>query len=729
MHSFYFLLTRSRHGHNNIAKKALLLLLCCSVNLAVLGEESSSRIEQLLAMDLRNLLEVEIATGSPVEVNKAPATTSVITAQQIKGMGARNLVEVLNTVPGMHVGRNSQSMSPKFSFRGIVSTFSPQTLIMVNGVSLKSSVRGDSHIFWGEFPIHSISRIEIVRGPHSALYGADAFSGVINIITKSHQDIEYSEVGGGVGSFGTYNLWGNYSASLNDWLLAFNLEYIESRGFDGQLDRDSQTVIDETGDALFEAGILPFNPANASFAPGNLNTSHNSLDMWFSATHPWMDIDVGLQERWNVGSGQGIVEALDPLGKIGGYRHIFQASFKPVILSENLQLEGKASYYGSSQQTETPYLLLPPGTVFGAFPDGLIGAPNTYEYTAKVEAKLDYDGFEDHKLTFGFGYDKQNLYRTTDTANFNPDLTPKAAGLVDISDTDEIFLVESARDVSYLFVQDIIQLSQATVLTAGFRYDDYSDVGSTFNPRLALVWTVNEQATAKVLYGRAFRAPSFAETLVTANPIALGNPNLKPEIINTYEMALNYAVSSRLTVDMNVFRYDISDFITFVPDPGVSTATAQNVGESTGYGIEAEIAFVITPTLHVNANYSWVKAIDDVANDDLGEYPEQKAYARANWYADENLAAHIQATYVSDRERVPGDVRAPLDGYTSIDMGISYSVSEHNIELELLARNIFDADVREPSIGSRDNGVTPVDIPNDIPQAGRSILLRVSKHF
>lgn len=145
-------------------------------------------------------------------------------------MGARNLAEVLETVSGLHVSRSAFRYGPKFIFRGLTSTTAPQTLILVDGISLKSSFDGDLNNIWGEYPIHAIAKIEVLRGSGSALHGADAFSGVINMITKKHDDITINETGFSAGSFDTYNAWTNLTFSLGDWKSAFSVKYLGSYG-------------------------------------------------------------------------------------------------------------------------------------------------------------------------------------------------------------------------------------------------------------------------------------------------------------------------------------------------------------------------------------------------------------------------------------------------------------------------------------------------------------------
>jgi outer membrane receptor for ferrienterochelin and colicin len=128
---------------------------------------------------------ISIATGGRRPIAKAPAVATVITAEDIKAIGATDLDEVLETVPGLHVARNFFGYNPIYTFRGIYSDFNAQALVLINGIPITNLFVGDRSQIWGGMPVEAIARIEVIRGPGSALYGADAFAGVINIINVS----------------------------------------------------------------------------------------------------------------------------------------------------------------------------------------------------------------------------------------------------------------------------------------------------------------------------------------------------------------------------------------------------------------------------------------------------------------------------------------------------------------------------------------------------------------
>ena len=194
------------------------------------------------------------------------------------------------------------------------------------------------------------------------------------------------------------------------------------------------------------------------------------------------------------------------------------------------------------------------------------------------------------------GYDDARMVRNG-LIDRSPAIIARAHGTADVV----VELASQDRDIVYASLQDQWQVANDWNLTVGLRYDDYSDFGSTVNPRAALVWDASTDMTAKLLYGRAFRAPSFTELFVRNNPVALGNPDLDPEVSNTWELAFDYRASFDLRLGLNVFMYDIEDLIEFVPT-GPGTQVARNIGEQKGHGFEVEAEWKPVQTLRLVAN-------------------------------------------------------------------------------------------------------------------------------
>jgi outer membrane receptor for ferrienterochelin and colicin len=659
---------------------------------------------------------VSISTGTSKSLAKAPAVASVITAKDIKQMGATSLSEVLAKVPGLHVSNSSQLYAPKFIIRGITSNFNPQTLVLVNGVPISSVVRGDRGTSWGKFGLGSVARIEVIRGPGSALHGADAYAGVVNIITKTFEDIDKPEVGIRTGSFDTSEIWGRTSFELAEAKIALSAEYSKTDGHDGIITSDGQTALDDLG-------LSPV----ASFAPGPVNVGYNYFDVRLDVAYKDVSLKVGFQDVDDLGTGQGVLQAVDPHGKFGSEKLLVNLGYKQAV-SETMHFDHNISYYRTNQRVEENIWLLPPGTFFGAFPNGIIGNPEIFERTVVAKTQAVYTGWLKNSVSFGLGYRNQDLYRVEEAKNFQADLSPYPAGVTEVTDTVDVFMPEAERDNYFAYVQNEYQMAPDWDLTAGVRYDKYSDFGSTINPRLAIVWQTNSNLSTKFLYGRAFRAPGSAELTVQNNPAQLGNSAVKPETIDTFETAFNYQASQKIHIDFNLYLFKIDDSISFVPDANASTSTAQNVGKLKGYGVEGEVTFKVSDDVSWLFNYAYQKTKDQQVDDDLGGAPASQLYSQLNWKISESVNLNTRVSYIGSQERNSVDPRDPVDAYTSVSFTLNYSGILEGMDLQFKVNNLFDEDIREPSDGpSRSNPA--ISIADDLPQAGRNMYLGLTKTF
>lgn len=659
---------------------------------------------------------ISLATGMRTPIYKAPAVATVITADDIDKMGARTLSEVLETVPGLHVAHNAEFMAPKFQFRGITSTFNPQSLVLLNGHSLKSLVRGDSHSAWGAFPVHAIARVEVIRGPGSALHGADAFSGVVNIITKSASDIQKPELGASYGSFDSSNLWGSYFGRFLGWDYATTIEYQKTDGHNGTIKQDLQTLLDKNNS---QAGIAP-----ASYAPGKAYVGFEGIDLSMRFNKGNWQAVTYLQQRTNLETGQGLNQALDPYGQFSHKKFLVDVKYANANLIGDWGGEADVGYYYSDQNNEEYHRLLPKQHVDSAFPDGLVGSPSWNEDNKKIELRGLYKGILEHKITLGVGYQQAALYKAEEYKNFDKNLQPFPDGIKNVADTDEIFIPEAQRDNSYLFVQDVYHFLYDWELTIGARYDNYSDFETTINPRLALVWNNGLYTTTKLLYGRAFRAPSFAELLIVNNPVTLGNPNLQPETIDTIELAQNYQYGNELALDFNIFHYQINNAINFVPDENSSSATAQNIGEYRGIGLEANATYKPNNEHEFTFNYTFVHSQDKVTNEPAGNYPAHQIGARVYSQWSDKFSSKINWAFIGEQKRTAGDMRNAVSSYTKLDLAVTYHINSH-YRFELSIKNALDEEIFEPSKPpSADQA--EASIKYDIPMSGRQVFAGVT---
>lgn len=681
---------------------------------------ASDRSPRLAPLGLEKLMNIDvtIATGTKTPLNKAPAIASVITAQDIEAMGATTLEEALESVPGLQVSNTGVFMAPQYLIRGISSTRNDsETLVMINGIPINSLLRGDRNTRLGVLPLKMISRIEVIRGPGSALYGADAFAGVINVITKDASDLHGSEVGGQIGSFDTYEAWFLHGEEHGGLKLTLMGDYRSTDGESRDINADAQTRLDN----IFGT--------HASLAPGPINLSENGLALLIDLEKSNWRLRGSYYGKDHVGTGQGQTDSLDPRGKLKIDRIMLDLTYHHAKLGEDWDFTSRFSFRDEGLQTTDNRLLFPPGADLGngVFPNGVMDYVNDRERHFKFDNLVLYTGFMDHQVRLGAGWSLDDLYEARFASNSTTTNAP-LPNLIDVTNTPQNPIGTNSRHSFYGFLQDEWKLANRWDLTAGLRYDHYSDFGGTINPRVVLVWQTTPDLTTKLLYGRAFRAPTFVELFPMNNPVARGNPNLKPEILNNYEIGWDWRIAPPWRAGLNVFYYTVSDLITFVQNATLATATAQNSGNQNGYGVEVETKVKATDGLLFTGNYSFVNATDEQSGKPAGKYPNHKIYLRDDWTFVKNWSWSTQLTWVSAWDRQPTDPRPPLAGYTTVDLILRRVALFDKLDVTASVRNLFDADVRHPSNGPGPTS-TAITIPNDLPQAGRSFYLELKYRF
>ena len=672
-------------------------------------------------------IPIAIASGSPQPASRAAAVATVITANMIDSMGATQIHEVLETVPGLHVITDPIAFDHTYSMRGIQNTNGSQVLLLVNGTRLSTPYLG-SRVSGFQMPVEHIQRIEVIRGPGSAVYGADAFAGVINVITKRANDINGTNIGGRVGIWDTQSGWAQHGGKWAGWDVAASFQYQHTNGDDDRLvETDLQSGLDQNFGT------------QASLAPGSFQSRFQSWNAQMGLQRKHIDINIWAWKQNDKGTGAGIASSLDPEGRSNSENYLADFRFSSEDHFDNLKLEAHLSYLHSNFQSFLrPFPAnsrLPIGSDGNVdfanpvglvnFPDGYIGAPDRREQIPSVELTGVYNGLDNHIWRLSGGYRFETI-KIDSSQNFGPGVIDGTQPIVDgrlinTEGTPFTYLRNTSRSIWSLSLQDEWSFADDWLLTAGIRYDHYSDFGHTINPRLGLSWAITDKVTTKLLYGKAFRAPSFAEEGNINNPVLLGNPDLDPEIINTLELAFNYVPLSNLRTGLNVYWYHISDLIQPVPDRGETTNTAQNASDQNGYGLELEWDWQIIDQLGINGNYAWQHSENNQTNRRVAGVPKHQIYFAVKYNFLPHWILQNQVTWVGGRRRDVGDNRADINDYALVDLTLQRKNLFNHLNITASARNIFDnTDAREPG-GS--------GLPNDIPLNGRSYYLEMSVKF
>jgi iron complex outermembrane receptor protein len=668
---------------------------------------------------------VTIATGSPKPVALSAAVTSLVTAEQIKTMGATELHEVLETVPGIHASIQAVTGDYHYSLRGIQNATNSELLILLNGTRITTPFRG-SLMTGKEIPVAAIQQIEVIRGPGSALYGSDAFAGVINIITKKAKDLDGVTLAVRAGDHDSQSGWGQVGGEWAGWDIASSLQYQHTAGDQGRvLQQDAQSVFDAmTG-------------TKASHAPGPLNTRAEGFNGHLNLQRKHWAIGFWVSEG-EVGSRAGMAGALDPNGGGSGQQYLGDVRFSSADWFDNWEFTAHGSYLRTDLQIDTQsfpnntvlpldpeWHVIPVALGLVAFPDGVNHDIGQLEEVPAFELSTLYKGVDKHLLRVNAGFRHEQI-TSTYRSNFGTRVIDRTSPLpvidgtlIDVTGTPQAFLADLHRSIFSAAMQDEWQLSDNWQLTAGVRYDHYSDFGDTVNPRGALVWTINKHLTTKMLYGRAFRAPNFSELGTKNNPIVQGNPALKPETIDTYEWAVDYRPLSTLRTAANVYYYQIDDLIKAVQDPGKPSATYQNANNQDGYGVELEGNWQLNTQWSLMGNYAWQHAIDLKSNSRIAGVPEHHIYAATVWQFMPLWQLQSQLNWISSRSN-PILVNGPLNAYQTVDFTLRGKKLLGQLDVTASLRNAFDTTPFEPAA---------VNIGANLPMPGRSFYLEASIHF
>jgi len=685
----------------NNNKPFVAVWLTCLIMLPSLARSDIST-DELFELSMEELLdiEVEIATGKPLKLSNVPAVANVITAAEIRAMGVTEFSQVLEMIPGVHVYPDPVArLDSHFSIRGIQTSDNSQVQVLVDGHDITSASTGSTPSGF-RMPVANISRIEVMRSPGSALYGADAFAGVINIITKDASEIDGTNIGWRQGSFNSQDIWLQHAAKINaKWDLAFSLETSSSDGDDGRI------VTYNNEDLL---GRVPPGPRITGSGP--LQTQYDYTNTQLTLNNSDWTFRLWNWDLKKAGNGQGAAQIVDPDGFDVAQLYLLDIQHENYNVVPGWGLNTRLSYELSD--TDSNFVLYPPV--------GVIGNPGGTQSKGTLSIQADYSGFKGHSLLVGAGSEWIEV-DPREVKNFGTG-SPDGV-LVDVTGSQYAFMSRETRTVNHLLLQDEWQVNQDWAVTAGVRYDDYSDFGNTTNPRVAVVWSGPSLLTTKLLYGRAFRAPAFSELYFRNNPAAIGNINVTSETIDTYEVVFDYRPFRELNVILSLFSYQIDDLID--REFGLP---AENIGSQKGSGFELEANWHVSSRLQLRSFYAFQNAEDGATGKDVPNAPQQQFYASAHWGFLPQWFLGTQVKWIADRKRAPADIRNEISDYTMVDLTLRRHKILPNMDLALSARNLLDEDAREPSFFDPNNSQGAV-IAADYPLAGRSFYGEVNFHF
>ncbi|NQZ57977.1 MAG: TonB-dependent receptor [Lentisphaeraceae bacterium] len=635
-------------------------------------------------------------TGSTLteeSLTTVPSAVTVFTHKELKLLGLDSLDELMNLVPGFQSYRTATTaLSYPFSSRGRRIGFpAAEVLILVNGQRMEEPRTSGSETVLPKFPLQHIERVEFIRGAGSAVYGSNAMMGVVNIITRSG----VNEFTVGYGSFNRRKASLLASQKTGDLIVDFF----------GQLEIDN-------GD---DYRVMD------SFSINHITTDDPRKLTVMDLKINWRDTHI------NILHNQNSTEKFYMFGRLsnGFNKNISQLSsislkqdFNWQKLDSCLWLSYSHSYLEVASQLTAPGALAP---ISSPSSNDVLFANVKFDNYNETRLQWHNDWNIDELNSLQFGIELRYIDAPETLAKNNFDLGDLANKNYPVAYYGTLFessitQSRSKREIMGLYAQFQRPLFEATRLTMGLRYDDFSNIGAQLSPRLGLVHNVTSQHSLKLLYGEAFRAPAENELYLRNNPVVLGNPDLKPEVVQSWEL-IWVGQWPHTGVSLGYFENHFKNSIVQT-DIGANLRQYSNIDQAPVKGFEFEISHELNEHWLLRATYTHFNEKPDLSFREADQLASLIAnYHRGKWNAS------LLATYHNERE-IPAvggnNKRISLDENWLLHGKLSYNFTP-DYRAYIQVKNLLN-----------EQYLTPVEsavLNNGIANRGREIFIGISWRF
>lgn len=629
-------------------------------------------------------LYVESASRLKESISEAPAVVNIITARQIRTLGARNLMDILVTIPGF---TEIQDTNEKVvAGRGVFATTTHKFLLLRDGHRLNEPLF-EEIMPANAISLASIKRIEVLRGPGASLYGNAALLGIINIITLDHDAPSQASLQ--TGNFGQVGADLIVNEAWNDKQLLFFASVRHHNGERVNLPASQDLAANPVAGSQKVEG-RPFN-----FDVGMKFKGNKSL-LSLSARRAAYNTP-----RSNDGALLTTTDTLNTPIQVFDFQHL-DVQFFPSWKKINFTLRHYAdrSFLRTPQYVKTARDALPSGKAFDL-------------RTETVRAGLEYSGTVEHDHgTLIVGIQAENFWLLN--SSIETSLTNNT-NLVEFPPLAKVSEWNSA-----LYFQEKYNITSGLILNAGLRWDHYKSFGNSFNPRLALVYNPVNRLYLKFIYGHAFQAPSYfyrAENL----GLGYGSPTgLNPEKLDNFQISIENTFGKDTWFRITAFNNRVKGLIT----RPAGASTYQNLREITTRGIETELKFKPLEFIELFASHTLLTANNNrtdaklLSRGRLANIPRHAITAGLTW---DDGAMFSGSLYVNWHSAIASPVFGPTAARSSPAYTIPAAALVHftlnadhlidGMQAQLAVHNILD---------KRDwrGGTTRIPYP----QEGRSIL-------
>ena len=613
---------------------------------------------------------------------EAPASVTVVTADEIKKYGHRTLADVLQSVQGFNV-----SYDRNYAFLGTrglsLGDFNDRMLLLVDGHRVNNNFN-DGAAIGTDFilDVDLIDRVEVIRGPGSVLYGNNAFFGVINVVTRRGRQLNGFEVSGEYGEFDTYKTRVSYGKLFTNGVeVLLSGTYYDSGGQDRLFYREFNTPAQNNGVAQNMDG-----DASGSFF-ASLGYTDFTLEGGFNR-----------REKVNPTAQFPSTTFNDSRFRTSDERSYsalkFAHSFPEVV-----DVTAQVYYDRYTHEIGYPQSVLAGDTVVWS---GFSTEKDVGEWWG-AELQLNKRLWDRHVITLGVEY-RDDFRQESQTV------------VQDMPDQDS--RTNTSRQSYGVYLQGDFAVLTNLHLIAGMRYDQYGDFDPAINPRVALIYNPWEKSTFKAIYGTAFRAPSFYE-------VSTSDHLLKPEEITSYELVYEQDIGRHLRSSVSGFYNEMSDLLVF------SSGSFTNFNAQTK-GVELALETFWPSGIRGRASYSFQDTRDTAAGWDVPDSPNHLLKFNLSVpLIRDKLFAGVEFQYASNRRslhNITDTFGQPLTvqgedaaGFGIVNLTLFSQNLVKNLEFSASVYNVLDSRYSDPASSFHTQDI--------IAQDGRSFRLKLTYRF
>ena len=630
-------------------------------------------------------VRVIVASKNLESTLDSPSSITVFTRAEIRRMGLGSLTDLLNLVPGLQaLFEPTEGRDNLLQGRATPESYGQSFLLLLDGQRLNEHYTGGFTLANRFIALGNLERVEIIRGPGSALYGSNAFSGVINLVTA--RTLNEVEVEGGTPgeSRAAVNLSGTRGAfAYSAFLQGYRDEgYLYRRPFDryGLQDatRDPRTGLDAFASLTFGRAFL------------QVRHTRHALEDFYT----FRRLDDAFNEDRNAQSHLRLGLHLEPAPGLTG-------TLSASATRTDWDYRGRLALQGSQ-------------------PAELLHGSTLVHDAVEAAADFAYDLKADQTLNFGGNLEEAWIPEASISSTFDPITGAYVGAYTRFTGEAYRFVEDRRRALRGIYLQHQGRWGERWRTTLGLRHDRYNDVGSSLSPRVALIFAPTPADRLKALYGAAFRAPGLGDLYDRDAGVTLGNPRLGPIQVRTAELAYQHQAEG-WQAGITLFDTRSTRLLSSVLLPSGKTQV-ENVGSHHGQGFELEAAREFGEDWLVRATFT------QVTHTETQDLPSPSAFVAeafgarrfGSFILNRNFRAwnfNLSGTWRDEIPILPKD-----HAFWHLNFALTYHWRPA-LRFHLAVLNATDASFAIPSRGTG-LGTGPDGQPvREVPQRGRQVRL------